>query len=75
MGYKKYCGPSCKSKDPVILLKSKTTHLTKYGVEHYSKTKEHTQRVKTTKLKKYGVEYPLQRRDIYNEITSNICGK
>jgi hypothetical protein len=38
-------------------VKNKRTNLDKYGVDHYSKTDEYSDRVKKTSIKKYGVDH------------------
>jgi uncharacterized protein YlaI len=38
-------------------IKSKETSINRYGVEYYSKSNEHTERVKKTSKEKYGVEH------------------
>jgi len=55
-GYKKYCSNKCSANSEKTKEKLKETLLSKWGVEHYSKTEEYVKKVKQTSLKKWGVD-------------------
>lgn len=55
-GYKKYCSNKCSSNSNKTKEKTKKTILEKYGVDHYSKTKDYVNKVKKTSLEKWGVD-------------------
>lgn len=52
------CSVKCAQK------KVKKTSVEKYGVEHYTQTKEYKKRYKETSLEKYGVEHHTQNKTI-----------
>ena len=63
--YKEYCRNTknynifcCSNKCATV--KNKKTSIIKYGVDHYSKTKEFIEKTKETSLNKFGVEYYTQ---------------
>lgn len=53
-GFTYHCSQYCSNNDLNTINKSKQSPLRKYGVDNYSKTKEHKERVKQTCLEKYG---------------------
>jgi hypothetical protein len=55
-GYKKYCSNKCSANNKQLRENNKKTLLEKYGVDHYSKTKEYVEKVKKTSLERYGVD-------------------
>lgn len=58
-GFTYHCSQYCSNNDLNTINKSKQSSLRKYGVDNYSKTKEHKERVKQTCLEKYGREIPF----------------
>jgi len=48
-------------------IKSKETSIGRYGVEYYSKSEEHAERVKKTSKEKYGVEHYSKTTDYLNK--------
>lgn len=59
-GYSDYCSKKCQARSPSRREKIKETCLKKYGVEHFSQTKDYKQKFKDTCLAKYGVNNPGQ---------------
>jgi hypothetical protein len=55
-GYKKYCSNKCSANNKQLRENSKNTLLMRYGVDHYSKTKEYLEKVKKTSIERYGVD-------------------
>lgn len=55
-GYKKFCSNKCSSNSKDVRDNTKKTILLKYGVDHYSKTKEYVEKVKKTSICRYGVD-------------------
>jgi hypothetical protein len=55
-GYKKFCSNKCSSNNRDLKNKKKNTLLERYGVDHYSKTKEYVDKVKSTSISRYGVD-------------------
>jgi len=55
-GYKQYCSNKCSANNIETKNKLKNTLLDKYGVEHYSKTKEYINKVKNTNIQRWGVD-------------------
>jgi hypothetical protein len=55
-GYKEFCSNKCSSNNESTRYKLKQTLNDRYGVDHYSKTKDYVQKVKKTSLDKWGVD-------------------
>jgi hypothetical protein len=55
-GYKEFCSNKCSSNNESTRYKLKQTLNDRYGVDHYSKTKDYAQKVKKTSLDKWGVD-------------------
>ena len=71
--YTPYCGNRCAGIGSSAL--AKKTSLEKYGVEHYSQTKEFNQRVQTTNLEKYGVEHYSQTKECQEKKSKTVLEK
>lgn len=59
--YREYCSVKCSTKGSIP--KSKQTNLVKYGVPHFSQTKEWRDSVKETSLERFGVVHYSQTKD------------
>lgn len=59
-GYTKYCSPKCVANSLDIHEKKKLTSKLKFGVDHFSKTKEYKEKFTNTCQKRYGVNNPGQ---------------
>ena len=55
-GYKEFCSNKCSSNSQSTRDKLKQTLNDRYGVDHYSKTKDYVEKVKKTSLEKWGVD-------------------
>lgn len=56
------------------LKKQEINNLRKYGVKHYSQTKEYTEKIKKTSLERYGVEHSSKNSEIVKK-NQNTCMK
>ena len=71
-GYKKFCSNKCSSNNKTTKENTKNTLLNRYGVDHYSKTKEYVDKVKKTSTYKYGVDN-YSKTDDYVEKSKKTC--
>lgn len=62
-GYKKFCSAKCSANDKTTRENAKKTLIEKYGVEHYSKTKDYVEKVKKTSMEKWGVDNYSKTKD------------
>ena len=63
IGYRKYCSIQCSGASDIVRDNIKKTIKKKYGVDHYSKTKEYAEKVKITSLERYGVDHYSKTKD------------
>lgn len=69
--YRLYCSKKCTAKFSID--SRKETCLAKYGVDHFSKTKEFSENIKQTSLEKFGVTHYSKTEDYKQSvITSNL---
>ena len=71
--YTSYCGNKCSGIGSSIV--AKKTNLEKYGVEHYSQTKEFKTRVQKTSLEKFGVEHYSQTKECQEKKSKTVLEK
>ena len=66
-GFQKHCSVKCEMQDPQTFEKAKLNSISKYGVDHYSKTDEFKEKYKQTNLKKYGYDNPNKSKEVQNK--------
>ena len=72
-GYNMHCSTKCSNSDIIVRNKVKSSLISKYGVDNYTKTNEYLITSCKTKLEKYGDAY-FTNRDKYKETCLNKYG-
>lgn len=71
--YRVYCSKKCSSTYSVS--QRKETSVKKYGVEHYSKTKEFVKKVRNTSIEKYGVNHYSKTSEFHERVKNTNIEK
>jgi hypothetical protein len=74
-GFKKFCSAKCSANDVDTRNNNKKTLIDKYGVEHYSKTKEYVDKVKKTSIERYGVDNYSKTKEYVDKSKSTYISK